>query len=212
MTTKTITVRNDMESLKEVISLAEEFTGSLNLDSRKTMHIMLLAEETVGLISAITGDFEAKFWIEGNLDSCRLHLEAQTDMDAGKRRELMSVSSTGKNESTRGIMGKIRELFETGMENYSEVSSLQSDYGFGSIGYGEMGLDSSYAMTQASLVWTLSRYKDSVEQNMSSEEAAREAWDELEKSIVANIATDVRVGILRGNITLIIEKDFSTAS
>ncbi len=208
MNTKEIVVRNDMESLEKVIKAAEEFTEAVEVMDRDARHVMLLAEETVSMITAITGDFEAKFWIEGNSESCRLHLVARTDMDAEKRRDLMSVSTSGKNESAKGFMGKIRELFETGKENYSEVSALQSDYGFGSLGYGEMGLDSSYAMTQASLVWTLSRYRESVEENMGAQESAREAWDELEKSIVANIATDVRVGILRGEITLIIEKEF----
>ena len=111
-------------------------------------------------------------------------------------------------ESAKGIMGKIRELFETGMENYQEVAALQSDYGVGTLGYGEMGLDSSYAMTQAAMVWSLNRYRGSVENNPENSETKSEAWDELEKSVVANIASDVRVGILKDKITLVIEKSF----
>ena len=38
------------------------------------------------------------------------------------------------------------------------------------------------------------------------DEQAREAWDELEKSIVANIADDVRVSVLGGSVEMVIEK------
>lgn len=210
MKTKEIILRNDGEGMEEALKLAEEFGISLGLEKRNALHVILLAEEAVGMVRAITGEFQANFWIEGDLRSIRLHLEASTAMNAGKRRELMSVSSTGKNESAKGIMGKIRSLFETGMENYQEVSQLQMDYGCGAVGYGEMGLDSSYAMTQTAMVWSLQRYKGSVEDGMNENgESGKEAWDELEKSIVANIATDIRVGILRDKITLIIEKSFS---
>ena len=208
MKTKEITVGNDGRGLEDALKLAEEFTTSLGLDRRNAMHVMLLAEETVGMVRAIAGEFGATFWIDGDLNSCRIHLDASTAMNAGKRRELMSVSSTGKNESTRGIMGKIREMFETGLENYQEVAQLQMDYGIGPVSYGEMGMDSSYAMTQAAMVWSLQRYRGSVEEGKDAGPDTQEAWDELEKSIVANVATDVRVGILKDRISLVIEKSF----
>ncbi len=209
MKTKELNVGNDGRGLEDALVMSEEFCAALGLDKRNSSHVRLLAEEMVCMVTAITGEFEAVFWIEGNLNSCRLHLDAKTDMDAEKRRELMSVSSSGKNESARGIMGKIRELFETGMENYQEVSQLQTDYGYGNMGYGEMGLDSSYAMTQSAMVWSLELYKNNINENGGeSGENAREAWDELEKSIVGNIASDVRVGILKDKVSLILEKRF----
>ena len=205
MNTKEITVRNDEESVRQVLALADQFAEDAKLTGRSKLHVTLLAEEAISMITAITGDFEGKFHIEGDEKGCRLHLDSKTEMDADKRRELLKVSSSGKNAAVKGIMGKIRELFETGMEDYKEVAALQSDYGIGTIGYGEMGLDSSYAVTQASLVWSLSRYRDNVESNMDSQESAQEAWDELEKSIVANIASDVKVGIMKGKVSLVIE-------
>ena len=205
MNTKEITVRNDEESVKEVLALADQFAEDAKLTGRTKLHVTLLAEEAISMITAITGDFEGSFYIEGDEKGCKLHLDSRTSMDADKRRELLKVSSSGKNAAVKGIMGKIRELFETGMEDYKEVAALQSDYGIGTIGYGEMGLDSSYAMTQASLVWSLSRYRDNVESTMNSQESSQEAWDELEKSIVANIASDVKVGIMKGKVSLVIE-------
>jgi hypothetical protein len=46
--------------------------------------------------------------------------------------------------------------------------------------------------------WSLLQYKSMVEQEKQHKQSS-EAWDELEKSIVANIADDVKVGV-RGDI------------
>jgi hypothetical protein len=50
--------------------------------------------------------------------------------------------------------------------------------------------------------WTLSRYKDAQKDNA-------EPWDELEKSIIANLADDVIVSVKGNQIEIIIEKNFN---
>lgn len=47
-------------------------------------------------------------------------------------------------------------------------------------------------------MWSLCDYRNSLEDAVIDNEACKEAWDELEKSIVANIANDVLVGV-KGN-------------
>ena len=49
--------------------------------------------------------------------------------------------------------------------------------------------------------WTLSRYKDAQRDN-------EEPWDELEKSIIANLADDVTVAVKGNNVEIVITKDF----
>ena len=131
-------------------------------------------------------------------------------MDYSKRQDLLSVSTSGKNEAARGIMGKIRELFEVGVQNYQEINKLQMDYGVNnSLAYGSMGIDPSNAMSQAVFTWSLQQYRTSVSDSMSDSEAAEEAWDELEKSIVANIADDIKVGIKQDVVEMTIYKKFA---
>ena len=50
------------------------------------------------------------------------------------------------------------------------------------------------------------RYENAVSAKMGEDEAAREAWDELEKSVVKNVADDVRVFIRGGYVELTILK------
>jgi hypothetical protein len=61
-------------------------------------------------------------------------------------------------------------------------------------------------MGTANYMWSLDTYKGSVESSIDKDEAAKEAWDELEKSIIASIADDVKVGVSGNTVELVIEK------
>lgn len=207
MTTEQVYVKNDGEGLDKALILAENFARTVELSTRNSIHLRLLTEEVLGMVHAITGEFKAVFWLEGDAKECRILLKADTLMDSTKRKELISASSSGKNEAAKGIMGKIRELVEVGMENFDEMGQLQMQYGVNPMAYGNMGLDND-AMSQAMLIWSLKRYRESLSEE-SSEEYYEEAWDELEKSVVANLADDVRVGIRNDKLNLTVIKKFS---
>ena len=55
-------------------------------------------------------------------------------------------------------------------------------------------------------IWSLAKYRQSVDEARASDQDTTEAWDELEKSIVASIADDVRVGVKGDTVELVIEK------
>ena len=58
--------------------------------------------------------------------------------------------------------------------------------------------------------WSMMRYENAlsarIEQNDPS---AREAWDELEKSVVTHVADDIKVSICSGVVEMIIVKKIS---
>ncbi len=51
----------------------------------------------------------------------------------------------------------------------------------------------------------MQKYKNDVEAEKNDDP---EAWDELEKSIIANLADDVKVGVLKDKIELVVIKKF----
>lgn len=205
MTTEQVYVKNDGSGLAQALHVTDAFIVKQHLSKRDTMHVRLLAEEMLGMVRAITGEFKALFWVEGNNEECRIKLNANVEMDSDKRRGLMSASTSGKNASTKGIMGKIREIVEIGMENYEDVSRIQAEYGVDPINYGMMGIDNEM-MSQAVLAWSLRQYRDNVYESKDESEAYEEAWDELEKSVIANLADDVCVGILKDKVEITITK------
>ncbi len=206
--TERVYVRNDTEGFDKALETVDEFAGKLGLSKKKAMHLRLLTEEMLGMVRSIAGEFQAYFHAEDEGDKCTLHLEAELNMDPDKRREFIAASTSGKNEAAKGIMGKIRDLIEVGMENYDEVGKLQVQYGVSPVAYGMMGMDSE-TMSQAMLTWSLKQYRENLSETKDETDGYSEAWDELEKSIVANIADDIKVGIRKDKLEMVISKKFN---
>ncbi|MCR4890825.1 MAG: hypothetical protein K5989_01370 [Lachnospiraceae bacterium] len=211
METTHILVSNTGEGMEEALTETEEFGLKEKMSDRNARRLRLLAEETLGMAREITGEFSAMFWVEGDSLSCRIHLVAKTDMNKRKRRELLSVSSTGKNAAAVGIMGKIRDLIQTGMESYQDAVLENEEGGIdGYVPYYSMGMENAYT-SQLMMTWSLEQYRKNLRETRAEEQKAanmEEAWDELEKSIVANLADDVRVGIRKDTVELTIYKSF----
>ena len=147
---------------------------------------------------SITGETEGKFWIEDEGDEYRLHLLAETSMDSEKRDQLLAASSTGKNESARGLMGRLRDCFERGEDD--DYRSFPSPLLYS-------GMYEHSSMPALDWEWSMMRYEDSLSSRVKNNDAAaREAWDELEKSVVAKVADDVKVSIRGRSVEMILVK------
>ncbi len=202
METKDITISNDGKGIEEALELASQTAVKLGLDSRQSIHMRLLAEELMGMVKTITHEFEASFKIITQNSEVNLILDAKADMDYYKKQEFISVSSTGKNESSRGIMGKIKNMFEHAMHPYGGAETEAMVKNASIVAFENSGMHDMGAFAMSSYVWSLQSYRGSVE------ETDEEAWDELEKSIIANLADDVKVGVDKDDVKLIIVKKF----
>jgi len=209
MQTDKVRLSGDHEGRREALKQVEKFSAYLDLSKKETMRIQLLAEETLGMVETIAGSFVADFYLESTEDSkCRIHLMARTEMDSQKKQELIAASSKKQNSARKGFMGKIRDIIENGLYSVDEVGALQTEYGGGSLMYANMGMMDPEMLSAQSAVyaWSLKHYKDSLEREPGKKEEVSEAWDELEKSIVASIADDVSVSVRGDMVELTIEK------
>ncbi len=59
--------------------------------------------------------------------------------------------------------------------------------------------------------WSLKEYEDDLRKKKETDTFSQEAWDDLERSIVANLADDIEVGIDKNTIQMVVTKDFSEA-
>lgn len=210
MKTDRVVVRKDGTGMEDALREAESFAEYYHITGKEAMYVRLLTEEALGMVRALIDDYRTMFWIEGNASSYTIHLTARTKMDIVKREILLDVSKSGRNEAARGVMGKIRDIFETAVESYEAVENTSKADGYDMAGftpYGSMGWDAESAMYESAMVWSLSKYRESVDEKKDDEEEAWEVWDELEKSIVANIADDVKVGIYKDRAELFIERN-----
>ena len=198
------------ESAAQALKMADEFLAIQDINRKTTIRLRLLVEETIGMVKAMTGDFNALFHMEEDNGEFRIVLTCKTLMDKEKKSSLLSVSSSGKNAAVKGFMGKISEIIENGILNFDDVMKLNQQYGGGSVDYMCMGMGSMGTVPLAvpvesePVTWSLSNYRNALEESSDNNAPAKEAWDELEKSIVANIAKDVIVGVKKDRVDVTI--------
>ncbi len=177
MKSDVIAVSNREDQIDLVLVQTERVANYQRLSHKGALHLRLLAEEMMSMMRAIAGDVKGEFWIENEKENYELHLRVRTNMDFYKREQLLSASTSGKNEADRGFMGKIRAFFEP----MNGVPML---------------LDPSPDGMYTDMAWTMRAYREQVRQYVEqNRDGASEAWDELEKSLVAHIADDVKVSI-----------------
>ena len=90
MQTEKIIVKNKGEGAAEALDMVIKFAGDLELDRKSSLRLRLLAEEALGMLKSITGDFEAEFWLENKIDKiCIMHFIASAKMNFDKKKELL---------------------------------------------------------------------------------------------------------------------------
>jgi len=193
------TVSGNGHGVREAVTATEELGKSAGLGRKESLRLRLLAEELLGMVQSITGNLEAKYRAEQDGNDYRLMLYGSVDLTKEMRKTFLSVSSTGKNEAARSFMGKLRDMITASLLPREDGASAFS------MGLMSLGSPTGYAAGE-NLNWSLSKYSDGVRNTAG--ESAKEAWDELEKSITASIADDVSISIKGTNVMVTVSKKF----
>ena len=180
---------------------AEKVAVYNGLDKKSTLRLRLLAEEMICMLPQLLIYGKGRFWIENKGSSYELHLSVTPyDMSGSDRDKILSVSKSGKNAAVKGIIGKICASVEIMLENKAKLA-LSDPYGFYA-----MGATSMDPITDE-MAWSLMNYINAFDSEEEKQNRS-EAWDELEKSIIANLADDVVVGVLNGKVDIVVKKKF----
>lgn len=204
MKTEIVNIFSSGEGRDSALELAEKTGAYCGLDNKSVLRLRLLSEELIELIRSLATNLEGDFWLETNDKNVEIHLKTVIPMDLQTRDELLSVASSGKNSAAKGIIGKIREMIalKTLPEDQNTKAMTEQALGLISAGY-EM---SSYVAGAYS--WSMSTYISKIDKADFNVDEKNEAKDELEKSIVANLADDVKVSIVNSDVEVTIIKSF----
>ena len=198
MKTDVIVVSSRGRQMATALSQADKVAAYKELPDRSALHLRLLTEEMMGLMRSITGESEGRFWIEDQDGVYELHLVVTTNMDGEKRDRLLSASTSGRNESAKGLMGRLRDFFDRNADE--DVSSFSNP----------LMLPGMFEQTSSPTLdweWSMTRYEEALTPYVQErQESALQAWDELEKSVVARVADEVKVSIRGRTVELIIFK------
>ncbi len=197
-------VDNSDVKASEALALADKYIKEEGIEGKTAIHMRLITEETLGMLREMTGDYEALLKFDKDDSGYHVILAVKTDMNLDKKRELLSVSTTGKNAAAVGFMAKVKEVYESAMAGYDETVKLAREYG-GYVNYGYMdgtqSISDPLALGYLSF-WSLSNYRSALGDARDDSDDARDEWDELEKSIVASIAKDVVVGVKKNTVEM----------
>ena len=188
-------IEKGIKDLSEILKESEKVAVYANLDEKQTLHLRLICEELDGLLPNIVDDFNGKFWIEYEKGVCKVNAQINIEnLNVEEKEELIKISTSKKNSAAKGIVGKIRDAIENLLLNENAKMALSSSGGY--------CLHAGYFGASAGTpFWSLSNYKSNAEENS-------EEWDELEKSIINNLADDVLVGVKGKCAHIIIVKNF----
>ena len=191
MRSDVIAISRDADNLNKILCETEKTAEYAALNGKQAIRMRLIAEEFVGMLKELSQDFEGEFWgeREGMSFTFVAQLYINEAMDMQTKRKFIEISSDKKNAAAKGIMGKIRDVVENLL--YPENAMYSASF-------------IAYQLETAVLLndqWTLNRYKDAERDN-------EEPWDELEKSIIANLADDVVVGVKGNRVEIMIMKNF----
>lgn len=200
MKTPKVVVSSNGSGMVKALDEVESFSKLMGFDQRSSLRARLLAEETLSMVRAIVEEFKAEFWMESTDEcSCELHLLAVADMDYKRRQDLIAASTNKRNEASIGIMGKIKDFIEGSMFYLGFGRELpETDPRLvGCVSFAEIH------------TWSLYQYRNYLEEQDEGTDTDA-MLEELERSIVANIADDVRVSVDGSNIEMMIFKNFPT--
>lgn len=191
-------ITKSTDSLSGVLTETEKAAGYAQLDKKEAGRLRLLAEELIGMLPELLDFSKGTFWIESNGKSIELHTSLTPDelLTSKRRDELLTVSKSGKNFAATGIMSKIKLAATFMLLDYNQVSKYAPQI------YDDAYLYLGTTKNTELISWSLADYRH------NAEEKKGEPWDELEKSIIANIADDVLVSVDGKTVEIIVKKAF----
>ena len=189
----------DLDAFLRESERVAEYNG---LTHKQALQLRLLCEEIDGMLPNIIDDFEGEFWIDFEDGVCKVNISIQISaLNIEKKEELIGIAKNKKNAAAVGIVGKIRDAIEDFFLDEVRMDAL-------ALSSGTFGLSNAYCdgvdCVNYAYLWRLEEYRNSVKK-----EEQAEAWDELEKSVIASVADDVIVGVKGKCAEVVIIKKFA---
>jgi hypothetical protein len=204
MKTDVIAISPLGEGMAEALKEIERAAAYRGLTPKESLRLQLLGEELMGMLRTIVGEGKSSFWVEAEEKAFSLHLMAGVRMNADLRDDLLRTATSHKNAAVKGFMGRIRDIF-TQLSEPDGATMDPKEYGFSYVDVSSF--DASMGVTTHGMLygWSMKEYRSAVEEHRAEEP---EKWDELEKSITARLADEVKVFIRGNTVEMVVEKAF----
>ena len=192
-------IEKGTKDLDAILAESERVAAYNGLNHKQTLQLRLLCEEIDGMLPNIIEDFDGELWIDFEDSVCKVNVSVRIpELNADKKDALIDIAGNKKNAAAVGVVGRIRDAIENFFLDEDRTDALAVSAGVFGLGTGySEGVDYAY-------LWSLEEYRNSVKQ-----EEQAEAWDELERSVIASVADDVTVGVKGRQAQIVIVKKFA---
>lgn len=190
----------------EAMDAAEAFVKGLDLDQKSALRMRLLTEEVLEMLRNMVDGFSGLFWLEADDRECRICIDGMAEVDVAAEQDLLSVSKDGKNASVKGFTAKLTQFVRHHREYLDRLNALLE---LGGAAYADdyLYLGSIHPRIDASAItWSMADYRKFLFDDETAAEQIAADRDELEKSILANLADDVKVGVKEDRIRITVVK------
>ena len=189
-------IQNGALDLDEILKESQKVSEYNDLTTKQSLQLRLLCEELNAMLPNIISDFSGDFWIESQNGEYKVNacIDIQ-EFTVAKKQELINIAKNKKNAYAVGVVGKIRSAIENLFLDKDTFEAYNMAMPFNDGVCYSVGAETMYS-------WSLDKYRQGVKQENV------EDWDELEKSIIANLADDVIVGVKGKKATITIVKKF----
>ena len=177
-------VYTEKHGIASILTAVDKIGKFCDLSPSAAGKLRLLTEEMLGLTVRLFKDLKYEFFMENSGRHFTLNLTAEAFISRSKKEKMLSLSKDGKNKAEQGLFGKISGVFEAMLTNSGELERIPVPYydGTGMVSY-----------------FLLSDYRNGI-----TETSDEELWDGLEKSIIANLAKDVVIGVRNDKAKMIV--------
>ena len=192
-------IEKGTKDLDAILAESERVAAYNGLGHKQTLQLRLLCEEIDGMLPNIIEDFDGELWMNFEDGVCKVNVSVRIpELNADKKDALIAIAGNKKNAAAVGVVGRIRDAIENFFLDKESTEALAVSSGVFGLGTGySEGVDYAY-------LWSLEEYRNSVKQ-----EEQAEAWDELERSVIASVADDVTVGVKGRQAQIVIVKKFA---
>lgn len=158
--------------------------------------LRLLTEEMFSMVVNVLDVDRLNFKIRKENNTFTLSVDTETRIGDEEKQQFLSLSSKGENAASKGIKGLLASIIEVctyadDPDAYMPVST-----------YPMHVMDQDY-----SCMWSLSQYME-----YTPKEKVVNEWDGIEKSIIANFADDVVIGVRSGRLEMTVTKTLAAGN
>jgi hypothetical protein len=196
MKTERISINNRELGMTVALGMTEKLGAEQGLARKQILHLRLLTEELFSMLRSLTGEVDAEYWLEYEGKRFDIHMKSDVKLTDELRQQFLSASTSGENAAAKGVMGKLRVMIAEALVTRPSVPAF-------SLGLVSAASPTAQVAGANAYQWSMEKYEAEVKKQEDAE-----SWDELEKSIVANIADEVSVRIIGANVEIIVTKAF----